>query len=158
MIFLTVGTLFPFDRLVKAIDNAVAKNLFSEEVIAQVGKGGLKCRNIKCVEIMDKDKFDEHVRNASSLISHAGIGSIAMALSLNKALVVMPRLAQYGEHVNNHQLGTAKKFEKLGHVLAAYDEKQLPEKIQMLKTFIAKPRECQPEKVAVRISEFIKTV
>ena len=158
MIFLTVGTLFPFDRLVRAIDEAAADDLIEEEIIAQVGTGGFQGRNIKCVEVLKKDEFDDHVRNASSLISHAGMGSITMSLNYNKPLLVMPRLKQYGEHVNDHQLGTAKKFEKLGHVLAAYDERQLPDKILKLKSFVAKPRECQPKKVADRISRFIEQI
>lgn len=158
MIFLTVGTLFPFDRLVKAIDKAVADGLITEEIIAQVGNGGFKGENIKCVDVLGKDGFDKHVREASCLISHAGMGSITMSLSHNKPLLVMPRLKQFGEHVNDHQLGTAKKFEKLGHVLAAYDEDQLAEKIVQLKTFVAKPRQCQPELVAARLRKFIELV
>ena len=108
-----------------AVDNTVAENLLEEDVIAQVGKGGVKCQNIKCVEVLDKDEFDEHVRSASCLISHAGMGSITMALSHNKPLLVMPRLHQYGEHVNDHQLGTAKKFEQLGYLLVAYTKYQM---------------------------------
>ena len=37
MIFLTVGTLFPFDRLVNAVDKAVANGLITEDVFAQIG-------------------------------------------------------------------------------------------------------------------------
>ena len=158
MIFLVVGTLFPFDRLVMAVDNAVAENLIEEDVIAQVGKGGVKCQNIKCVEFLDKVEFDEHVRNASCLISHAGMGNINMALTNNKPLLVMPRLSKYKEHVNDHQLDTARKFEKLGHLLVAYTVDQLPDKIKQLKTFVPKKRQSQPDLVAARITEFLETI
>jgi len=155
MIFLTVGTLFPFDRLVTAVDNAAAENLFGEDVIAQVGKGGVKCRNIKCIEVLDKDEFDEYVKQASCLISHAGMGSITMALSHNKPLLVMPRMKKYGEHVNDHQLGTANKFEQLGHVLVANKEDEIPEKIKQLKSFVPQPRRVQTKAVVDRISKFL---
>ena len=158
MIFLTVGTLFPFERLVMAVDLAVAKGLLKEDVIAQVGKGGNKYHNVKCVEVLKKDEFDEHVKNASYLISHAGMGSITMALSQNKSLIVMPRLAKYGEHVNDHQLGTAKKFEQLGHILAAYTEVEIPEKIIQLKTFVPQPRKVQTKAVIDRINIFLNEI
>jgi len=158
MIFLTVGTLFPFDRLVRAIDKAVADGLIEEDIIAQVGNGAFKGEHIKCVDVLGKDAFDQHVRDATALISHAGMGSITMSLSHNKPLLVMPRLKRYGEHVIDHQLGTAKKFEMLGHVLAAYNEQELPEKIIELKSFVAKPRKSQPGQVAVRLRQFIEKV
>ena len=158
MIFLTVGTLFPFDRLVVAVDQAVTEGLLKEDVIAQVGNGGVRCRNVKCVEVLEKDEFDEHVRNASCLISHAGMGSIMMALSHNKPLLVMPRLSKYKEHVNDHQLGTAKKFEQLDHLLVAYEEEEIPEKLEQLKTFVPKPRENQAQAVAARIADFLESL
>jgi len=79
-----------------------------------------------------------------------------MALSHNKPLLVMPRLKRYGEHVNDHQLGTARKFEELGHVLAAYTEDELPDKIQQLPNFVPVPRENQAHLVAERIARFLK--
>ena len=158
MIFLTVGTLFPFDRLVMAVDKAVEEGLLEEDLIAQVGRGGVRCRNIKCVEVLEKDEFDKQVNDASCLISHAGMGTITMALSHNKPLLVMPRLKKYGEHVNDHQLGTARKFEQLGHILAAYDERELTYKIKELKTFIPKPRKAEPEKVAAKIAEYLDSI
>lgn len=158
MIFLTVGTLFPFDRLVMAVDKAVAEDLLEEYLIAQVGRGGARCRNIKCVEVLEKDEFDKYVNNASCLISHAGMGSIAVALSHNKPLLVMPRRKKYGEAVNDHQVAIAKRLEELGHVLAAYNEKDLPNKIKELKTFIPKPRKAEPEKVAAKIAEYLDSI
>jgi len=158
MIFLTVGTQFPFDRLVMAVDKAVAEGLLEEDLIAQVGREGARCRNIKCVEVLEKDEFDKYVNNASCLISHAGMGSITVALSHNKPLLVMPRRKKYGEVVNDHQMAIARKFEELGHVLAAYNEKDLPNKIKELKTFIPKPRKAEPEKVAAKIAEYLDSI
>lgn len=158
MIFLTVGTLFPFDRLVMAVDKAVAEGLLEEDLIAQVGRGGARRRNIKCVEVLEKDEFDKYVNNASCLVSHAGMGSIIVALSHNKPLLVMPRRKKYGEAVNDHQVAIAKRLEELGHVLAAYNEKDLPNKIKELKTFIPKPRKAEPEKVAAKIAEYLDSI
>lgn len=155
MIFLTIGTLFPFGRLIKAVDEAVGEGLIDEQVFAQIGNDSYKPRHINFVEKLSKGVFDRTVTEASMLISHAGIGSITSALSRGKPLLVMPRLKRFGEHVNDHQVGTARKFEELGHVLVAYDTDELPAKIRQLKTFTPKPRVSQADKVARRIAEFL---
>ena len=155
MIFLTVGTLFSFDRLVRAIDDACGDDLFDEKVFGQTGTSSYKPRNFEYVEMLNKYDFDLYLTSASSLISHAGMGSIIMALNHEKPLLVMPRLKCFGEHVNDHQVGTARKFEQLGHILVAYNEEDLAEKIKQLKSFVPLPRENQAKAVVDRISRFL---
>jgi UDP-N-acetylglucosamine transferase subunit ALG13 len=155
MIFLTVGTILPFDRLVRAVDEAVGHGLIQEEVFAQIGKTKTIPKHIESADVLDKDTFGAKVRQASSIISHAGMGSITMALTHNKPLLVMPRLKRFGEHVNDHQLGTARKFEELGCVVVAYTEEELPGKVRQLKTFVPKKRTAAPEAVAQRIAGFL---
>jgi UDP-N-acetylglucosamine transferase subunit ALG13 len=155
MIFLTVGTLLPFDRLVRAIDVCLDDGLIDEDVFAQIGAGGFKPRNIKYTEVFDKRTFDRYVDKASCLISHAGVGSITVALDRKKPLLVMPRLECFGEHVNDHQLYTARKFEQMGHILAAYQEDELPDKIGELKSFAPRQRENQVNAVTNRIAGFL---
>ena len=155
MIFLTVGTSFPFDRLVKAVDGAVAGGFVDEQVFAQIGTGGYRPKHMEYVEILEKNAFDSCLRNASEIISHAGIGTMTMTLEYGKPMLVMPRRKCYKELVNEHQLETAKKFEQLGHVLVAYSEEELPQKISYLNTFVPKKRESQPELVAQRIAQFL---
>ena len=156
MIFLTVGTLFPFDRLVEAVDNAVAKGFIKENVFAQIGKTDFEPKNLEYVEALDKDMFEQKVTKADYLISHAGIGSITTALERNKPLLVMPRMKRFKEHVNDHQVSTARKFEQLGHVLVVYSVDELPSKIKQLRTFHPKSRASQAHLVAERIAQFLK--
>lgn len=155
MIFLTVGTLFEFDRLVKAVDEYIGADLIEEEVFAQIGPGKYRPNHMNYVQTLDKNKYDRIVQECSAMISHAGMGSISMSLNYAKPLLVMPRQKKYGEHVNNHQLHTAHKFEELGHILVAYDTDELPEKIKLLKTFRPKPRNPNRQGVIDRISQFL---
>jgi len=155
MIFLTVGTLFPFDRLVKAVDMTIGKNNGYEKVFAQVGKTDYELKNIEYTAILENSNFDKIMADADYLISHAGIGTITMALELDKPLLVMPRRKKFKEHVNDHQLATARKFEELGHVLVAYTEEELPDKLKELKAFVPKARKNQAKKVARRIAQFL---
>jgi len=155
MIFLTVGTQFPFDRLVKSVDELVSQNGFKEEIFAQIGKSSYQPHNFEGVSFLEKGLFDKHVRQASGIISHAGMGTIIMALDNGKPLLVMPRLTKYGEVVNDHQVPIAKKFEELGHILAVYDAKDLPNGICRLKTFSPRERIARPEAIVERIELFL---
>ncbi len=158
MIFLTVGTQFPFDRLVRAIDDIVGEGLISETVFGQIGRGACKPRNFEAVARMEKEEFDKHLSQASGIIGHAGMGTISMALNNRKPLLAMPRLKKYGEVVNDHQLGIAKRFSELGHILAAYGVEDLPDGIARLGDFIPNERRPAAHAVADRISRFLNGV
>lgn len=158
MIFLTVGTQFPFDRLVRAVDDIVGQGLIGEEIFAQIGKSSYKPRNFEVVISLESNMFAKYMREASSVISHAGMGTIMMALDNHKPLLVMPRLKKYDEVVNDHQVAIARKFEELGHILVAYQEENLPEKIEKLKSFVPLARKNQAQAVAARISKFLHRI
>ena len=158
MIFVTVGSAFSFDRLVTTVDEAVGKGLVEEEVFAQIGSGGYRPQNMRYSEVLEKSDFDRFLLQSSGIISHAGIGTISMALDYGKPLLAMPRRKSYGELVNDHQIVTAKKFEALGYILVADDEKQLLAKIGCLKRFVPKKREVQTEAVAQRIGLFLRNI
>jgi UDP-N-acetylglucosamine transferase subunit ALG13 len=127
MIFLTIGTQVPFDRLVKAVDE-IAPSLHTE-IIAQVSKSAYKAQHIKTFDFIAPHEFDVFFNRASLIVSHAGMGNIISALEREKPILVMPRLARYGEHRNDHQMATARVFEKLNYVHVAYDEHELQKKL-----------------------------
>jgi len=158
MMFLTVGTQFPFDRLVRAIDVLAGKGVFCEELYAQIGDSTYKPRHFEAVASLDKHDFDHHFKDASAIIGHAGMGTITMALDNNKPLLAMPRLKRYGEVVNDHQVALAKKFEALGHIVVARDESELEAKMEQLRSFSPRPREAEPEAVAGRIRLFLEQI
>jgi beta-1,4-N-acetylglucosaminyltransferase len=155
MIFLTVGTQFPFDRLVKALDELFDRGVLQGPVLAQIGAGTYRPRNFQIVTALDKRTFDRQCAVCSAIIAHAGMGIITTAQEHGKPLLVMPRRKKYGEHVNDHQVGLAARFEALGHMLVARDEWELPAKIGQLRSFTPVPRRPQPELVAQRIVRFL---
>lgn len=156
MIFVTVGTQFPFDRLVKTLDSFCGRDGFGSEIFGQIGFNSYKPVNFKSVASLEKQAFDQYFKKAHAIIGHAGIGTITMALEASKPLLVMPRLKRYGEVVNDHQLVIAKRFEQAGHLLVAYSEKQLPAKIEELQSFVPTARENQAQKVSERINHFLE--
>ncbi len=158
MIFLTIGTLFEFERLVQAVDKIAETELIQEDIFAQIGPTSYKPRNMEYVDYLNKIDFEEKIRVCTAMISHAGMGSISMALDHQKPLLVLPRLKKYGEHVNDHQLDSAQKFEQLGHILAVYDTDELANKVRQLKTFVPKPRIPNRQGVVDCISEYISSI
>lgn len=108
MILLTVGTQLPFDRLVEAVDR-IAPEL-AEPVIAQVGKSKYICQNIEAHENFGPVEFQDYLKGCSRIISHAGIGTILNAQKNSKPIILVPRLAKFGEHRNDHQLATCRSL------------------------------------------------
>ena len=156
MIFLTVGTLFLFNRLVRAVDKAIETGLIQEKVVAQVGKNSYIPRNMEYVESIDKEGFERKMTEASYVISHAGMGNIIIALKYKKPLLVMPRLKMYDEHINDHQLGIAKQFGERGYILVAYDENELIKQVVTLMSFRPKPIKSNPKLIIEKISQYLQ--
>jgi UDP-N-acetylglucosamine transferase subunit ALG13 len=155
MIFLTVGTQFPFERLVMAVDHLFEEGLMPEDVFGQIGASTYKPRHFETVVSLEKNAYDDRFRQASAIISHAGMGAITMALDQSKPLLVMPRQRKYREVVNDHQEAVADRFEALGHILVARDGIQLGEKVARLRSFVPRPRKAEPEAVAQEVRHFL---
>ncbi len=158
MIFVCVGTQFPFDRLIKTIDEAAGNGFVYDKIYAQLGDTDYLPKHFEYKKFLDKNTFDKYITDASAVISHAGMGVISAALAKNKPLLIMPRQKKYGEVVNDHQTAIAREYEQMGYLLAAYNESELPKKITLLRNFIPVARQNQAGIVAQRISNFLKDI
>ena len=139
MIFVTVGTQLPFDRLVVEVD-AWASRQHGRRVVAQIGPTALKPRNIDCRDFISPAECRELMSSARAIVGHAGMGTILTALELGKPILVVPRRAALGEHRNDHQLATARRFAALPGVSVAFDESELPGKLDELDHLAAQHR------------------
>lgn len=124
MIFVTVGSADPFDRMIRAIDQW-AGSRGRTDLFAQIGRAQYEPRYIKSVQFLSPSEFREHVRAAHLIVAHAGIGSIFAALEVGIPIIVMPKWAHLGEHRNDHQVATARWFGQKQGVIVANDEKEL---------------------------------
>lgn len=119
MIFVTVGTQFPFDRLISAIDNI--ERISSLEVFAQIGEANYFPKNFSYSKSLTPDEFEEKFSLASVIVSHAGMGTIITAALRQKPIIIVPRDAELGEHRNQHQFGTCKMFSNRRGVFTCED-------------------------------------
>jgi UDP-N-acetylglucosamine transferase subunit ALG13 len=124
MIFVTVGTELPFDRMVKVVDEWAART-GRRDVFAQLGQTEWQPSAMAFCKFLEPDEFAARFADASIIISHAGTGTILSALHAGKPILVVPRLASLGEHRNEHQLATAHWMQEMGKVAVALDEAEL---------------------------------
>lgn len=131
MIFVTVGTQLPFDRLMQAVDSWAQAHP-DVRVFAQIGPGEYKPQHMEWSAFVTPAEFDEYYAQARAVVAHAGMGTILTALQMAKPLLVLPRKADLGEHRNDHQVATARRFDAMGKVAVAFDESELPDKLDAL--------------------------
>ena len=124
MIFVTIGTELPFDRLVRTVDQWASDEGISG-IFAQIGKGGWEPKHMKYCNFLSPIEFDERFQSATLIISHAGMGTILSALYHGKPIITMPRRASFGEHRSEHQIATAKQMSERGSVNVASNEVEL---------------------------------
>lgn len=125
MIFVTVGTQLPFNRLISWVDTWAASHP-SQEVFVQCGAGGLLPNYAKyTTEIMTPDIWQYYFQKADLIVSHAGMGTILKSLAATKPLVVVPRIAELNEHRNNHQLATVHQLKSIVGLTVVEDEHEL---------------------------------
>lgn len=112
MIFFTVGTILPFDRMARALDEWAAAHP-EREVYGQVydlGAQNYRPQHFGWAERLAPAEFRDRIARAEVIVAHAGIGTIVDALTQGKPLLLMPRRHDLREHVNDHQLETVAKF------------------------------------------------
>ncbi len=154
MIFVTVGEQLPFDRLISAVDAWASDS--GEEVFAQIGNSQLKPTAIKYQKNLDPLEFKRVFLAADVIIAHAGMGTIITALELGKPLLVMPRQACFGEHRNDHQLATAKRFLEQGYISVALDVPALINKLGNLYEIANTARNTKDVRISKKLIKVIQ--
>ena len=126
MIFVTLGSQkFQFNRLLIEIDRLIEEGIIKDDIFAQIGASDYKPKNYKYKDFLTQDEFKEYMVNCNFVITHAGTGAIITALKNDKKVIAIPRLAKYGEHVDDHQIQLVNEFKELNLIYPVYDEKDL---------------------------------
>ena len=110
MIFVTIGSMFPFDRMIRAMDAWAADAGQGEEILAQIGDGAFEPRHMTWVRRLDRPDYAAAVARSRLVVAHAGIGSIVSAAEIGKPIVVLPRRVTFGEHTSDHQVETVSRL------------------------------------------------
>ena len=118
-VVVTLGTIRPygFRRLVERL---VALLPEDAEVTWQTGATQVSDLGIDAHESIPAPALDAAIRQADVVIAHAGTGSALTAFELGHAPILVPRRHRFGEHVDDHQVVTARML--AGRGLAVYAE------------------------------------
>jgi UDP-N-acetylglucosamine transferase subunit ALG13 len=123
VIFVTVGTHHqPFERLLDALDS------LDDELVVQYGPGRAPAA-LHAETFMPFDAMLDRFREADTVITHAGVGSIICARREGHVPLVVPRRHELGEHVDDHQVELTRALAQRGSVVAVWDVDTLPETV-----------------------------
>ena len=159
MIFVTLGSQkFQFNRLLKRLDELVEAGIIKDKIIAQIGASDYIPKHYDYTQFMDREVFAETMDKCSVVITHGGTGVIIGAVKKGKKVLAVPRLAKYGEHVDNHQLQLLNQFDELGIISACYEMDDLGEYYEKLEQNEFKPYVSNTHVIIESIEAYLQTL
>lgn len=157
MIFITLGSQkFQFNRLLEAVDDLVEKGIIADKVFAQSGYSDYKPKNYEYKQFLDRDEFAECEANADIVITHGGTGAIIGAVKKGKKVIAVPRLAKYGEHVDDHQLQLIEQFKDQNLICGLNDCSEIEEGLKFVKNHEFNTYKSNTSTIIENIEKFIQ--
>lgn len=159
MILVLLGTQNnSFYRLLEEIENNIEDGTIKEEVIVQAGYTKFQSYKMRIIDLISKEQLEKFQDEANLIITHGGVGSIVSSLKREKKVIAVPRMHEYGEHVNNHQREIVKDFNEKGYLIGIDKVEDLKQALIKVKNF--KPKQYQPNnrKMLKIIEEFINNI
>lgn len=140
MIFVTTGSQkFQFNRLLQKIDSLIEEGIVREEVYAQIGESDYLPRHYEYCTFLDRESFARKMKECSMVITHGGTGAIIGAVKQGKKVIAVPRLARFGEHVDDHQVQLLKQFDGMNLICACYELGKLEQYIRDIRQMHFEP-------------------
>lgn len=159
MIFVCVGSReYQFDRLLMKLDELVEQGEITEKIFAQIGQSSYIPKHYKYKRFMAVDEFKEFQQNADLVVSHGGTGALIGALKMGKQVLAVPRLAKYGEHIDDHQTQVAGVLEKEEYLRCVLDMNDLLDGIRLCKEYPINKKYNKPSQVIEIINDYINNV
>lgn len=155
MILVSLGTQkFQMNRLIEAVDKIAPQ--IQEKIFIQTGCSTHIPKNCDYKDFVDAGEFRKMVGECSVLIAHAGVGTIMTGIKAGKPVIVVPRLQQFHEHVDDHQQQIAEAFAEKHCVLQCTDVEKLDKYIEKARTYDFQPYVVQGGNIEDIINSFIK--
>ena len=119
MITVTLGTIpFPFARSIDWLESLLRRSVISEALFVQHGVSDVsQLANYSLVTtapIVAPEQLRQVIQSSRLVIAHGGQGSARKLAAMQVSFILLPRLACYGEHVDDHQVSFAHSVAELG--------------------------------------------
>lgn len=159
MIFVTLGSQkFQFNRLLMELDKLVEEKKISNDIFAQIGYSDYKPKNYEFKEFLDREQFAEIMERCEIVITHGGTGAIVGAVKREKKVIAVPRLAKFGEHVDDHQLQIIDQFTNMNFIVGVKETNEIYEALEQLKTIEFKKYISNTENIIKSIENYLSMV
>lgn len=157
-IFITLGSQkFQFNRLLIAMDKLCEKKIVcGEDVFAQIGYSDYVPKNYSYNNFLDREEFSVEMSKADIVITHGGTGAIIGAVKKGKKVIAVPRLARYGEHVDDHQLQLVGQFKELNLICECDDVDKIDDALEIAKRSEYKKYVSNTKKIIDSIERYIE--
>lgn len=156
MIFITLGSQkFQFNRLLKAVDELIENKVIAEDVFAQTGYSDYEPKNYKFKNFLDRAEFSELTDKSDIVITHGGTGAIIGAVKKGKKVIAVPRLKEFGEHVDNHQRQLVGQFADMNLICKCENCDELAEAMDYVRNNTFMSYESNTSVIINSIEEFI---
>ena len=124
MIFVTVGSQMPFDRLVQAVDRWAGETNRSD-VLAQIGKSAVRPRHIRWVSDLAPNEYRRQIGEAELVVAHAGMGTVMSVMEAACPALLLPRRASLHETRNDHQVAAIPWLRSHPGIMVAETDEEL---------------------------------
>lgn len=156
MILILLGTQDnSFHRLLEEVQALIDKKVITEKVVVQAGRTKYESKDMEIHSLMPEEELKEIMKKADLVITHGGVGSIVMALKMEKKVIAVPRLSEFGEHINNHQIQIIETFNSQEFLIGITDLKELGNALEKAKEFKPKKFKSETEHMINLIEDFI---
>lgn len=119
MITVTLGTIgYPFERAIAWLEELLETRVIDEPMFVQHGSSSIASivhhPLVTAMPTVSRSSLEHQVDQSRLVIAHAGQGTTRMLIERGAHFILLPRLAQHGEHVDNHQLSFAQSTQSFG--------------------------------------------
>jgi UDP-N-acetylglucosamine transferase subunit ALG13 len=121
LIFVALGTHEqPFSRAIEMIKPLTER----DDLVIQHGETPTDetFQRTTWMKFVEYERIRNLIAESTHVVCHAGVGLIMTSLLAGKRPIVIPRLARYGEHVDDHQFQIAREFANAGRVVLLTDD------------------------------------
>ncbi len=130
-IFVAVGTSQRgFDRLLRWLDDLCEQGALPYALAAQRGHAHHYPLHYQSYPFLPNEQLEQRIASARVVICHAGAGLVGTCLRHGKRPILVPRLARFGEAINDHQLMLARALAQSGQASVVIEKSELLPAIQ----------------------------
>jgi UDP-N-acetylglucosamine transferase subunit ALG13 len=108
-VVVSLGTIegYGFRRLVERLLHILPADC---QVLWQTGSTDLRDLPVAAHPLLPPETLQAEMASADLVIAHAGVGTALSVLALGRRPVLVPRRAEHGEHVDDHQVQIAQEL------------------------------------------------